>query len=229
MSQIGRVRSTDVGGRSSDGRARRRSPACLQSIGSRCPAPRPPPLRLEACLRPTPPHPRPPDAAWGYGLATIAGDGTVLDTWFPAPQLGARRPRRCIAPAELEALAGADERRNVRRRRRHGRDRPAMPRRPRPPTPTCACTCSPTCSSRPNTINLDGIFGHLPDRGLDERRPRAPRRLRPPAPDAAARRHPAPPASTSSRGCSTTSRPSGCASPTPRACASARTSPPAPR
>src|SRR5680860_5848 len=28
-----------------------------------------------------------PSHAWGYGLATIAGDGTVLDTWFPAPSL----------------------------------------------------------------------------------------------------------------------------------------------
>jgi 2,3,4,5-tetrahydropyridine-2-carboxylate N-succinyltransferase len=27
-------------------------------------------------------------SAYGYGLATIAADGTVLDTWFPAPALG---------------------------------------------------------------------------------------------------------------------------------------------
>ena len=27
--------------------------------------------------------------AFGYGLQTLALDGTVLDTWFPAPQLGA--------------------------------------------------------------------------------------------------------------------------------------------
>ena len=27
--------------------------------------------------------------AWGHGLATIADDGTVLDTWFPSPALGA--------------------------------------------------------------------------------------------------------------------------------------------
>ena len=55
-------------------------------------------------------------SAWGYGLATIAGDGTVLDTWFPSPALGSlpsgRDPH--IAPAELEALIGADDRRNVR-------------------------------------------------------------------------------------------------------------------
>lgn len=26
--------------------------------------------------------------AWGVGLATITLDGTTLDTWYPAPQLG---------------------------------------------------------------------------------------------------------------------------------------------
>ena len=26
--------------------------------------------------------------AWGHGLATVAEDGTVLDTWYPAPALG---------------------------------------------------------------------------------------------------------------------------------------------
>ena len=54
-------------------------------------------------------------AAWGYGLATVAGDGTVLDTWYPRPALGAlpggTDPH--IAPAEFEDLEGADERRNV--------------------------------------------------------------------------------------------------------------------
>ena len=34
------------------------------------------------------PNPTAPAAAWGDGLATIAADGTVLDTWYPAPQLG---------------------------------------------------------------------------------------------------------------------------------------------
>ena len=55
-------------------------------------------------------------AAWGYGIATIAADGTVLDTWYPSPQLGelpaGRDPH--IAPAELEGLVGEDARRNVR-------------------------------------------------------------------------------------------------------------------
>ena len=30
--------------------------------------------------------------AWGHGLATVTDDGTVLDTWFPAPRLGRTRP-----------------------------------------------------------------------------------------------------------------------------------------
>ena len=67
---------------------------------------------------PTPPSPESttPSHAWGSGLATIAGDGTVLDTWYPSPELG-RIPQgrdRWIAPAELESLATDDARRNVR-------------------------------------------------------------------------------------------------------------------
>ncbi|MES1170427.1 MAG: 2,3,4,5-tetrahydropyridine-2,6-dicarboxylate N-succinyltransferase, partial [Leifsonia sp.] len=60
--------------------------------------------------------PASPRTAWGYGLATVAGDGTVLDTWFPEPRLGSipAGRDRWIAPAELEALAVEDARRNVR-------------------------------------------------------------------------------------------------------------------
>ena len=48
---------------------------------------------------------------WGAGLATIAGDGTVLDTWFPAPAAG-RAPADANASG-LEASAGPDPRRDV--------------------------------------------------------------------------------------------------------------------
>jgi 2,3,4,5-tetrahydropyridine-2-carboxylate N-succinyltransferase len=41
--------------------------------------------------------------AWGHGLATIAEDGTVLDTWFPSPQLGDASGE--AAPESLTALA----------------------------------------------------------------------------------------------------------------------------
>ncbi|MGV9798234.1 2,3,4,5-tetrahydropyridine-2,6-dicarboxylate N-succinyltransferase [Mycobacterium sp. NPDC003449] len=58
-------------------------------------------------------------AASGVGLATIAADGTVLDTWFPAPELTASGAAGTVrltgddVPAELAALTGADEDRGV--------------------------------------------------------------------------------------------------------------------
>lgn len=53
--------------------------------------------------------------AWGYGLATISRDGTVLDTWFPEPLLGTLPAGRekWIAPVALQDLAGEDNRREV--------------------------------------------------------------------------------------------------------------------
>jgi 2,3,4,5-tetrahydropyridine-2-carboxylate N-succinyltransferase len=52
--------------------------------------------------------------AWGFGLATIAEDGRVLDTWYPAPALG-RPDDRDVEPSEpLAALAGKDDQRRVR-------------------------------------------------------------------------------------------------------------------
>jgi 2,3,4,5-tetrahydropyridine-2-carboxylate N-succinyltransferase len=51
------------------------------------------------------------EGASGTGLATIAADGTVLDTWYPAPALGPDAPDRS---AELEPLAGPDHARGVR-------------------------------------------------------------------------------------------------------------------
>ncbi len=64
-------------------------------------------------------------AAWGRGLATIAADGTVLDTWYPdlglgdsVEPLGGDRSPRCRTP-----------RRRARSRRACGRavDRPRRP------------------------------------------------------------------------------------------------------
>jgi len=50
--------------------------------------------------------------ASGHGLATLTDHGQVLDTWYPAPALGALTGH---APAELAALAGKDDVRGVRR------------------------------------------------------------------------------------------------------------------
>jgi 2,3,4,5-tetrahydropyridine-2-carboxylate N-succinyltransferase len=52
--------------------------------------------------------------AHGWGLTTLTPDGTVLDTWFPTPLLGAA-PQGSTAPSELTALSGDDELRGVRR------------------------------------------------------------------------------------------------------------------
>ncbi len=54
-----------------------------------------------------------PTNAWGFGLATIADDGTVLDTWYPSPALG-EAPEGATAPAALTALEGKDPARRVR-------------------------------------------------------------------------------------------------------------------
>src|SRR5688572_23141848 len=102
-------------------------------------------------------------SAWGHGLATVAHDGSVLDTWYPAPALGeapahaASRP----VPGELSPLAGQDARRDV---------------RVDFVTVTIETEAAPASTAdaylrlhllshllmAPNTINLDGIFSHLP-------------------------------------------------------------------
>ena len=49
--------------------------------------------------------------AWGHGLATIAADGTVLDTWYPAPALGTSSGEP--VPDALAALAQKHPERRV--------------------------------------------------------------------------------------------------------------------
>ncbi|WP_022894486.1 2,3,4,5-tetrahydropyridine-2,6-dicarboxylate N-succinyltransferase [Agromyces subbeticus] len=100
-----------------------------------------------------------PRLARGAGLATTAADGTVLDTWFPAPSLGdaAAAP---IAPEHL-ALTGRDERRNVTIDAVDvAIDLDA------PPASTSDAYLRLHLLSHllvaPNTVNLDGVFGHLP-------------------------------------------------------------------
>jgi len=50
--------------------------------------------------------------ASGYGLASVAADGTVLDTYYPAPALG--EPGDAEPDGALTALVGDDEARGVR-------------------------------------------------------------------------------------------------------------------
>jgi 2,3,4,5-tetrahydropyridine-2-carboxylate N-succinyltransferase len=100
-------------------------------------------------------------SAWGFGLATVTTEGQVLDTWFPAPVLGAAGDG-AAAPAELAALEGDDEPRGVRlEMRRVSVDLDA------PPADVSDAYLRlhllSHCLVRPNSINLDGIFGALPN------------------------------------------------------------------
>lgn len=104
-----------------------------------------------------------PAFAWGYGLATIAADGTVLDTWFPEPRLGTIPAGRdpWIIPAEFEEQAGEDPRRDVRI------DVVTLEIDIQaPPASTSDAYLRLHLLShllvRPNEVNLDGVFAHLP-------------------------------------------------------------------
>ena len=102
--------------------------------------------------------------AWGYGLATIAGDGTVLDTWYPAPQLGQLPAGRdkWIVPAEIEDLVGEDARRNVKLEAVTIEINLSEPANGASDAYLRLHLLSHLLVA-PNTINLDGIFGQLPN------------------------------------------------------------------
>jgi 2,3,4,5-tetrahydropyridine-2-carboxylate N-succinyltransferase len=100
--------------------------------------------------------------AWGHGLATILeADGRTLDTWYPAPALGAPGPADDAAPAELTALAGKDDRRGVRLEV----VRTVLDDLAAAPTDAADVYLRLHLLSsrlvRPHELNLDGIFGLL--------------------------------------------------------------------
>jgi 2,3,4,5-tetrahydropyridine-2-carboxylate N-succinyltransferase len=102
--------------------------------------------------------------ASGYGLTTSTTAGRVLDAWYPAPALGAHEPA-VSAPHELAALTGAQESARERQVRLDvvltEIDLDAAP----------ASTADVylrlhLLSHRlvaPHGLNLEGIFGHLPN------------------------------------------------------------------
>ena len=102
--------------------------------------------------------------AWGHGLTTITDDGQVLDTWFPQPALGTR-PADAAAPEGLEGLeglAGPDPARRVRTEVRLVEiDLDAAPADA--PDAYLRLHLLSHCLVEPNSINLDGVFGALPN------------------------------------------------------------------
>ncbi|HVL86122.1 MAG TPA: 2,3,4,5-tetrahydropyridine-2,6-dicarboxylate N-succinyltransferase [Pseudonocardia sp.] len=98
------------------------------------------------------------EGATGTGLATVTPDGTVLDTWYPAPALG---PDAEDLAAELEPLTGIDEARGVRTLV----VRTAITSLTDPPTDATDAYLRLHLLShrllRPHEANTDGIFGVL--------------------------------------------------------------------
>ncbi|WP_223626037.1 2,3,4,5-tetrahydropyridine-2,6-dicarboxylate N-succinyltransferase [Microbacterium sp. EST19A] len=102
-------------------------------------------------------------SVWGIGLTTIAGDGTVLDAWYP--EVGSGSPSAgdaAAAVATWESLTGPDERRNV-----TVEVVQLQIDLDEPPASTADAYLRLHALShlvvRPNELNLDGIFGHLPN------------------------------------------------------------------
>jgi 2,3,4,5-tetrahydropyridine-2-carboxylate N-succinyltransferase len=103
-------------------------------------------------------------SGWGLGLATVTDSGSVLDTWYPSPQLG-EAPDDAgphAVPADLSALQDADPHRRVRQtvvRTVIDLDAP-------PADVPDAYLRLHLLSHRlvaPHGVNLAGIFGLLPN------------------------------------------------------------------
>jgi 2,3,4,5-tetrahydropyridine-2-carboxylate N-succinyltransferase len=99
--------------------------------------------------------------AWGWGLSTVTGSGSVLDTWYPQPALG-DVPEAAQCPEELAALVGTDAPRGVRTET----VLTVVDLDGEPVDTADAYLRLHVLSHRlaaPNTINLDGVFGVLPN------------------------------------------------------------------
>ena len=106
--------------------------------------------------------------AWGYGLATTVTAGPaadrILDTWFPEPALGPR-PADATAPQDLAALSGTNEAAAERGVRLDVTVREIDLDDPPADTPDAYLRLHLLSHRlvRPRELNLDGIFGVLPN------------------------------------------------------------------
>ncbi len=99
---------------------------------------------------------------WGTGLATTSEDGTVLDTWFPHVHEGSPSAGAADAADDLGELVGADTARRV------TRDIVVVEADlDAPVTSTSDAYLRLHALSQllvaPNSVSLEGIFGHLPN------------------------------------------------------------------
>ena len=99
-------------------------------------------------------------SAWGWGLASIHSSGQVLDTWFPDPRLGSATG--AAAPDQLAAAQLDDADRDVRTETVLVEiDLDAAPAST--PDAYLRLHLLSTRLVRPRELNLDGIFGALPN------------------------------------------------------------------
>jgi len=102
--------------------------------------------------------------AWGYGIATVStATGSVLDTWYPEPSLGAPPPNfdTHLIPAQISQLEGQDELRGV--------TLAGVASAIQLDTPPSSISDAylrlhllSHCLVAPNTLNLEGLFRLLP-------------------------------------------------------------------
>jgi 2,3,4,5-tetrahydropyridine-2-carboxylate N-succinyltransferase len=114
--------------------------------------------------------------AWSYGIATIdTATNTVLDTWFPDPQIGAPPANfdPHLIPSSLGHLEGDDPVRGV-----HLMGVTTISDLTQPPASTSDAYLRlhllSHCLVQPNSMNLEGIFGTLPLVAFTNRGPISP-------------------------------------------------------
>jgi 2,3,4,5-tetrahydropyridine-2-carboxylate N-succinyltransferase len=104
-----------------------------------------------------------PTNAWGMGLATIAADGTILDTYYPKPQLGSAPTgdEVYLMDKNFDALIGKDARRNVEVKAVRTEINLNDPVSSTPDAYLRLHLLSHLLV-KPNTINLENLMAHLP-------------------------------------------------------------------
>ena len=103
-----------------------------------------------------------PRSAWAWGLATVTETGDVLDVWYPDPRLGEPGPDAADTPAALLRATDSDPARGV----RTDVVRTQIDLDAAPASVPDAYLRLHLLSARlaaPRTINLDGLFGVLPN------------------------------------------------------------------